>query len=620
VEPTVDQPPPNPEPFSRAAPALACLLDAATDYYFLLDAHWRFVYLNRHALRELGTGPEALLGRTLWEAYPALLGTEVEAHYRRAVAEQTPACFETRGVLSGRWYEVHAYPCPAGLAVHGRDITDRKQAEEELRASEQRHRLISELTSDYAYVCRVDPDGVIRLESVTEGFTRVTGFTLAECEARGGWASLLHPDDLGPSRAHVEQMMAQQRGVVLEVRLLTKDGQTRWVRFSAQPVLDPAQGRVVRLVGAVQDVTERRQAEAAVRASEERFRRFMDNGPVVAWIKDDQGRFAYVNRPWRDLYAPGPDDPVGLSHFDLWPADVAERFQAGDREVLAADGPREFTEPVPAADGVVRDWHVYKFPFRDAAGRRYVGGMAVNVTERLHAEQKLQEYARQLQALSRRLLEVQEQERRALARELHDEVGQALTGLKLTLEAAHHDPGGAGERLGEALALVQDLAGRARDLSLRLRPTMLDDLGLLPALLWYQERYTARTGVHVRLGHCGLGRRFAPAVETAAYRIAQEALTNVARHARVGEAVVWAEVEGGWLRLAVEDWGVGFDPAARTNGESGGVSGMRERAALLGGRLVVEAVPGAGTRVVAELPVGGADGGATNGTDRDARG
>src|SRR5262249_3404860 len=162
--------------------------------------------------------------------------------------------------------------------------------------------------------------------------------------------------------------------------------------------------------------------------------------------------------------------------------------------------------------------------------------------------------------------------------------------LRLAVEAAARRPGaGGGVGLDEALAVVRDLAGRVRDLSLRLRPTMLDDLGLLPALLWYVERYTARTGVRVRLRHAGLGRRFAPEAETGAYRIAQEALTNVARHAGVKEAAVRVDADAGLLVLCVEDRGVGFDPGAvRAGGQSGGLSGMQERAALLGGRLVIE--------------------------------
>jgi signal transduction histidine kinase len=139
--------------------------------------------------------------------------------------------------------------------------------------------------------------------------------------------------------------------------------------------------------------------------------------------------------------------------------------------------------------------------------------MAVDVTEQRQAQAKLQEYAR-------RLLEVQEQERRHLARELHDEVGQVLTGLKLTLEAGTYLPADElPDSLRAALGLVQELTARVRDISLRLRPTMLDDLGLLPALLWLFERYTAQTHVRVNFEHRGLEGRFPPEVETTAYRV-----------------------------------------------------------------------------------------------------
>jgi signal transduction histidine kinase len=144
-----------------------------------------------------------------------------------------------------------------------------------------------------------------------------------------------------------------------------------------------------------------------------------------------------------------------------------------------------------------------------------------------------------------------------------------------------------------------------RDLSLWLRPTMLDDLGLLPALVWQLRRYTEQTGIHVAFEHRGLERRFQPAeVETAAYRIVQEALTNVARHAGVGEAVVRIWLDRGRLCVQIEDRGVGFRPEAMpAEGGSSGLSGMKERAELLGGQLVVEAAPGHGARVTAELPV-----------------
>lgn len=211
-----------------------------------------------------------------------------------------------------------------------------------------------------------------------------------------------------------------------------------------------------------------------------------------------------------------------------------------------------------------------------------------------------------LRALSRRLVEVQEAERRHIARELHDEVGQLLTGLRLLMEMGMRSPADAAkDNLNEAQALVNEIMARVRKLSLDLRPTMLDDLGLLPALLWHIERYTSQTSVRVDFRHTGLeGQRFAPEVETAAYRIVQEALTNVARHAGVSEAAVRAWCDQDVLSIRVEDRGVGFAPEAVLNaGASTGLSGMYERVALLGGQLAIEATPGTGVCLTAEIPL-----------------
>jgi signal transduction histidine kinase len=200
---------------------------------------------------------------------------------------------------------------------------------------------------------------------------------------------------------------------------------------------------------------------------------------------------------------------------------------------------------------------------------------------------------------------VQEQERRAFARELHDEIGQVLTGFEFTLERSRGLPASqVADSLAQMQALVRELTARVRDLSLRLRPTMLDDLGLLPTLLWHLERFRDRTQVRVQFTHAGLDQRFNPEVETAAYRIIQEALTNVARHARVDGASVRAWKDEQTLYLLVEDRGVGFEEGeVRAAAASSGLSGMQERAALLGGRLQVESRPGAGTCITAELPL-----------------
>ena len=207
----------------------------------------------------------------------------------------------------------------------------------------------------------------------------------------------------------------------------------------------------------------------------------------------------------------------------------------------------------------------------------------------------------QLRALSHRLIEAQESERRHIARELHDEVGQELTALMLGLSARIIGKEAA-DRTTQARAAVQALLNRVRNLSLDLRPSMLDDLGLVPTLSWHFDRYSAQAGVRIDFRHTGAERRFKPEVETAAYRIVQEALTNAARHAGVEAVEVQIAASEKVLCIRIEDHGRGFDPSA-DSGLSAGISGMKERAKLLGGRLIVESAVGRGTTVLAELPL-----------------
>ena len=208
------------------------------------------------------------------------------------------------------------------------------------------------------------------------------------------------------------------------------------------------------------------------------------------------------------------------------------------------------------------------------------------------------------QALSRRLVEIQEDERRSIARELHDEIGQALTGLKMLFDTLPELPVQASERLQMGRALVVDLIERTRRISLDLRPSMLDDLGLLPALLWHIKRCQEQSLLEIDFKHAGVNRRFSPAVETAAYRIIQEGCTNIIRHAGVNRARIRVWVEPDTLHIKVEDQGIGFDSRSRSHvGSGGGLSGMRERAVLVGGSLTIRSYPSKGTTLIARLPL-----------------
>ncbi len=214
-----------------------------------------------------------------------------------------------------------------------------------------------------------------------------------------------------------------------------------------------------------------------------------------------------------------------------------------------------------------------------------------------------------LHLLSHRLVEVQESERRHIARELHDEIGQSLTAADLHLQAALQAPGSAAlrKRLEESIQAVEHVLEQVHDLSLNLRPSMLDDLGLEPALRWYAQRQAALANLHARFKTEPLEQRLDPLIETECFRIAQEALNNVVRHARATAVNIELTRKDGWLHLTVRDNGVGFDaPSLRDQamrGASLGLLSMEERAALTGGGLEMDSTPRQGTKIHAWFPL-----------------
>jgi PAS domain S-box-containing protein len=216
-----------------------------------------------------------------------------------------------------------------------------------------------------------------------------------------------------------------------------------------------------------------------------------------------------------------------------------------------------------------------------------------------------------LQRLSARLMKAQEEERARLSRELHDEIGQALTAMSINLaEIERRLPAelqpSIRERLAEASALVEQTSQRISAMALDLRPMLLDDLGLIPATRWYVNRYSERTGIDVRMEVIGLEERLDPEVETTLYRVAQEALTNVARHADASHVHLRLERKPGSVAALIEDDGCGFETAklAEDAFERGaGLVGMQERVALLGGAFTIQSSRGEGTRLSVEIPL-----------------
>lgn len=391
-----------------------------------------------------------------------------------------------------------------------------------------------------------------------------------------------------------------------EIAMYRRNGTTFWADLRAAPV----KGRDEWIEGMVLDVSTRREMETALRQSELKYRSLLNssqNGIVVF----NRRRVLYANQVFAEALGFRPDEMAGAELERLVESEDWPQFLA----LFAIPDMRE---------GEAREF-IVRMHQKEEAGRRHLSvkaspigyggeaaylGTTYDITELRRSEEALRDYARRLRLLSRQVLEVQENERRHLARELHDEIGQQLTMIKLNLEALQktwptEKPPAA---LLETVKAISGLMQEVRGLSLDLRPSMLDDLGLCAALRWYAGRTANLGNLELDLRLPTEFPRLESELETTFFRIAQEAVTNVLRHAGATRLMLHLlETETGY-EMTVQDDGKGFDTSRATHraekGQSAGVLGMQERASLVGADLDIDSISGKGTTVRLYLPKG----------------
>jgi PAS domain S-box-containing protein len=394
-------------------------------------------------------------------------------------------------------------------------------------------------------------------------------------------------------------------------RFVKKNGETIDVLLSAIAERN-ADGGFVRTLAVSIDVTERKRAERALSRAQEELSRYTKDlerqvelrtqeisgilkyTPAVVYFKDLAGRYLLVNSRYEELFDVCNEDVRGRTDAEIFSDAVAHQFRHGDREVLEKQLSLQREVRIPQNDGI----HTYltvKFPVYGASGLiRGVCGIATDIT----IVKKAQD---QLRRLSGSIMANQEKERTAIARELHDELGQVLTALRMDavwLQERMQGPDAkAAERALTMCRLIDKTIQEVRSIAYRLRPGVLDDLGLVDALEVYTSDFERRTGITCLFDHSDVP-EINDTVATAAYRIAQEALTNVARHAEAGHVEVRLHVDRRYMTLAVLDDGCGFNVAELGETDVLGLAGMRERAALAGGELDIHSERQQGTRVI----------------------
>jgi hypothetical protein len=336
----------------------------------------------------------------------------------------------------------------------------------------------------------------------------------------------------------------------------------------------------------------------------------MDNLPDNVYFKDRESRNTRINLAQAREY--GLDDPrqaMGKTDFDFFADEYAREYFADEQEIIRTGQPLVGKEEkVTWPDGRVTWDSTTKMPLRDSSGS-IVGtfGVSRDISERKRAEEERQASLDQLRALTARLQSIREEERKMVAREIHDQLGQVLTAIKIDLSSLVRElPAGEqrpARRAASILKLMDESIQTVRRISTELRPGILDDLGLVATLEWAGEDFQTRTGTTCHLDLPREDILVDPECATTIFRIFQETLTNVARHAGASLVEVRLAAENGDLTLEVRDNGKGMPAGKPAKGGSLGILGMRERAVLLGGELSISGLPGYGTTVAVRIPV-----------------
>ncbi len=577
----------------------------------------QFLAVNEAAIQHYGYSREEFLQMTVKEVRLAedvqaalRFGTEMLEKHKHAlgpIPEGTWRHKKKDGTLI--WVEA----CASRFTIEGKpavlvliiDITERKQAEETVRQSQKNYQNLVDSIEGIVYETNTSFENP-QIYFVSHQVEKILGYSTDRWRNEPSlWFERIHPEDR--ARVMAQSLNALKTGTAYDIEYRMRNSRDRivWVRDLFHVVIE--HGIPLKVQGIMIDITHQKETEQALQLSEKRYRVLFESNLAGVFQSTLTGKIIDCNQAFAHIlgYA-SREEIMSRDAFELYFS--REQREAFVQVLLSQGYVADYEICVKRKDGspvwLIENVSLIENPRENTL----IQGTIVNITSRKEAEAQLSHYTHQLQALSRRLVEVQEVERRHLARELHDEIGQLLSALKMSLQINAENASSL--KLDKSYALLNDLLDRVRQLSLDLRPAILDDLGLLPALLWHFDRYQDQ-GVHILFKHSGIeGRRFTSTIETAAYRIIQEALTNVARHAHIREVVVRAWATETMLGVQIEDHGSGFElEAALAGGKTGGLTGMRERATLLGGQLIIESRPGAGTYITAEFPLQSESGG-----------
>jgi PAS domain S-box-containing protein len=569
------------------------------------------ILANAYLQRLFGYRKEEMLGRPVEMLVPERFRGEHPAQRARFLASPEPRLMGEGGDLFGRRKDGSEFPVEIGLtpvrSEQGTsvlatiiDITQRRLAERALEASERRYRTLFDNANDAIFL-ETENDDII---GVNQRACDLLGYSREELLAMKV-PNLQAPEVRGLPGTVIKGELATHQDHAFEGLDVHRNGRRIPVEIT-DAVIEENGGRFV--LSIVRDITERKQAEDALRESEARFRLMADAAPILVWASGPDKACTYFNRPWLEFTGRSLEQELGNGWAESVHADDMARCLKVYTTHFDARQPFEVEYRLRRHDGEYR-WILDRGVPRHTPSGEFAGyiGACIDVTDRKHAEQELRTSYRRQQNLASRLLTAQESERRRIARELHDDLSQGLALLAVEMEVLSRKPpetvAQVAECLQELAANVKELSSSVHDLSHRLHPSKLEQLGLVASVGGLCKELTQAKGLPIVFAPKEVPDGIPEHVALCLYRIVQEALGNIIKHSGARHATVELTGPSDSVCLRVIDDGDGFDPNL-TDGKGGlGLVSMRERLRLVGGELAIHSRLGGGTRIEVRVPL-----------------
>ena len=573
------------------------IFERVTDGFIALDRNFCYTYMNKKAGKLARRDPDTIIGKNVWEEFPAAINSSTFEAFNKAMKEQKYVTNTDYYKPYDLWYESSVFPSPNGLSIFMRDITEQKKSEKEIsKVKALADNLIDSLPGVFYFF---DLQGrFIRWNKQLED---VTGYSAGEM-------ATMHPADFFEAKEK-NYVVARIQGIFqkgindTDANLITKDG--RKIPYFFKTVMIEYEGGPC-LLGNGIDITERKKAETELRASEQKYKLLFESNPLPMWMLTlPDYRFIDVNSVALLQYGYTKEEFLKLSPMDFRPPK--------DLKKLKALTSTEFRGVHHAGiwrhkkkDGTIIYVDIVTHDINHKGQMRRLV-LANNITERHAAEEKLKESYEAIRTLTGYLQNVREQERLNISREIHDELGQLLTVLKMDVSWLNKKIGGENsmvkEKLSEILNLVDTTVRSIRRIASELRPTLLDDLGLYAAMEWHLEEFERRSGIRRELVIPENELALSDSLKIGIFRIFQESLTNVARHSEAKNVNVSLLQKDNQLILTIRDNGIGFEQGPMATKKTLGLLGMKERSMMMGGVYNITSARGAGTTVTVIIPL-----------------